>query len=77
MLMLMLFNKTIFTQLLWMLGTNLPPKTDIFVARLDPTTKWLIDFNTVITCNLLIKKKNLALLSASVKRFGVYCKQGF
>ena len=35
------FQQNIFTWLLWTLGTNLPPKTDIFVTKLDLTTKRL------------------------------------
>ena len=35
-----------------MLGTILPPKTDIFMARLDPTTKRLKHVNTVLTENV-------------------------
>ena len=35
----------LFYSLLWTLGTNLPLKTDIFVARLDPTTKRLKHLN--------------------------------
>ena len=42
------FDQTIFTQLLWTLGTNLPTKTDIFVASLDPTTNRLKNLSTVI-----------------------------
>ena len=47
---LQIFFQPIFisSQLLWMLGINLPPKTDIFVARLEPTTKRLEHLNTVI-----------------------------
>ena len=43
-----MFNPIYFTQLLWTLGANLPTKTDILVARLDLTTKWLKHLNTVL-----------------------------
>ena len=43
-----MFDQICFTQLLWTLETNLPPKTDIFVDRLEPTTKRLRNLNTVI-----------------------------
>ena len=42
------FYQICFTYLLWTLETNLPPKTNIFVARLNPTTKRLKHLNTVI-----------------------------
>ena len=48
MLKINFFYQICFTQLLWTLETNLPPKTEIFVARLDSTTKRLKHLNTVI-----------------------------
>ena len=34
-----MFSTIFFTQLLWTLGTNFPPKTEICVARLDETAQ--------------------------------------